>query len=495
MKISRIILSAFILTVFVSSCDLETEPQTLKTIDGLLNEPGGIVTATNGTYALFKDVLPFAGQDFGDSRNDYTRHLYQMSEFATDNVMYTQFSVDPLYNVFTREHIPNLGNSSYFWFIAYRMMLGANLIIGYADDNGLEGSDAATDQIIGENYFLRAVTTFDLLRFYAMPYSHGTDNLGVILRRSASEPGTKARATVGEGYESVVEDLLKAEELMTDDESRGVEFGSKLAAQALLSRVYLYMEQNDKAIEYADKVIGNSVGVTLASRDGYVDNFANTSSSSESIFVIKFTQIDGRGKNGSIGSMYYDDGANGGWGEVFASETFLDLIRPNAEDVRNDLIQSTGGLKNGFDIHYILKFTGQEGIVNLSSPQYLRLSEIYLNRAEAAAKIGRDQDALNDVNTIRARAGLATDKQYTLSNLGSKSVLDVVLEERRLEMAFEGHRGFDQIRNKRDLNRDYTGVHLENGDTRVVIPWDDDRWAFFIPTSELVTNPDCEQNP
>ncbi len=493
MKTMKIFKTFLMITLVLSfsACELEIEPQTKATINNLLNEPGGIQTATNGNYALFKDVLPFSGQGFGDSRNDYTRHLYQMSEFATDNVMYTQFSVDPLYLVFTREHNSGQGNSSYFWFIAYRMILGTNLIIS----NATEGESPEIDQLIGENYFLRAVATFDLLRFFAMPYSHGTESPGVILRRSDDEPNIKARATVGESYEAVISDLLKAEELMDNSQSRGVEFGSQIAAQALLSRVYLYMEDNDKALEYADKVIGNSIGVTLADRGSYVDNFANSSSSSESLFVLKFTQQDGRGKNGSIGSMYYDDGNNGGWGEVFASETFLDLIRPNTEDVRNDLILTTGGLKNGYDIHYILKFTGQEGIVNLSSPQYLRLSEIYLNRAEAHAKLGSDALALADVNTIRTRAGFAADKLYTAGNLGSRSVLDVVLEERRLELAFEGHRGFDAIRNKRDLNRDYTGVHLENGDTRLVIPWDDERWAFLIPEIELVTNPDCVQNP
>lgn len=491
MKTMKIFKQFLLITLVLSfsACELDIEPQTKATINNLLSEPGGIETATNGNYALFKDVLPFSGQGFGDSRNDYTRHLYQMSEFAADNVMYTQFSVDPLYLVFTREHNSGQGNSSYFWFIAYRMILGTNLIIS----NAPEGESPEADQLIGENYFLRAVATFDLLRFFAMPYSHGRDNPGVVLRRSDDEPNIKARATVGESYDAVIEDLLKAEELMDDSQTRGVEFGSKLAAQALLSRVYLYMENDEKAIEYANKVIENS-SVRLADRSAYVDNFANASSSPESIFVLKFTQADGRGKNGSIGSMYYDDGNNGGWGEVFASETFLDLIRPNTEDVRNDLILTTGGLKNGYDIHYILKFTGQEGIVNLSSPQYLRLSEIYLNRAEAYAKSGSDDLALNDVNTIRTRAGLPSGKLYDAGNLGGRSVLDIVLEERRLELAFEGHRGFDLIRNKRDMNRDYTGIHLENGDTRTVIPWDDDRWAFLIPEIELITNPDCEQN-
>jgi hypothetical protein len=281
---------------------------------------------------------------------------------------------------------------------------------------------------------------------------------------------------------------------MSDDQSRGVEFASKLAAQALLCRVYLYMEDDDKAIEYANKVINNSVGVSLADNANYLDNFANTPSSSESIFVIKFTIQDHRAKNGSIGSMYYDDGNNTGWGEVFASETFRDLLGQYPEDIRNQLILSTGGTKSGYPIHYILKFSGQDGVVNLASPQYLRLSEIYLNRAEANAKLGNDQAALDDVNLIRQRAGLSGAALYTTGTLGGRTVLDIVLEERQMELAYEGHRGFDLVRNKQDMRREYIGIHQENGDTRPVIPWDDNRWIFYIPTIELTTNPECSQN-
>ncbi len=487
MKFFKIALTLVVLSI--TGCDLDPQPSNLSTIDVLLNEEGGIQTATNGNYALLKDVLGFRNTA-PNLNNDYTRHLYQMSEFASDNVMYTQFSTDPLYLVFTREHFPDMENSSYFWFIAYRIILGTNLII----DNAPEGVNAASDQLIGENYFLRAMATFDLLRFFAKPYSHGISNPGVVLRTSLSDPSLKARSTVGECYDQVVSDLLKAEELMDDAESRGVEFASRLAAQALLSRVYLYMEENDLALEYADKVINNSVDVTLSPNGEYLDNFANTPTSSESIFIFKFTLQDHRGKFGAVGSMYYDDGNGNGWGEVFTSQAFQDILEENPEDIRNNLVQDLAPLtKNAYPIRYILKFSGQEGVVNMASPQYLRLSEIYLNRAEANAKLGNDQDALDDVNVIRARAGLSGADLHTTGNLGAKSVLDVVLEERRLELAYEGHRGFDLVRNKRDMVRDYEGIHTEIGDT--TIPWDDDRWVFMIPTGELFSNPEVEQNP
>ncbi|SMD32830.1 Starch-binding associating with outer membrane [Reichenbachiella faecimaris] len=476
--------------IFQSACELEIEPTDKLSTEVLLSIDDGIDVATNGNYDLLKVTQGFRGAG-PNLNNAYVRHLYQMGEFSGDNVMYTQFSSDPLYLVFTRNHVNTQENSAYIWYIAYKLMLGANSII----ENSVEGESGETDHIIGENYFLRALVTFDLLRFFAQPYSHGRDNLGVVLKKSASSPAVQSRSTVGECYDSVVGDLLKAVDLMGQSKHRGVEYASKEAAWALLSRAYLYMEDNDKAIEFADNVISSS-RFSLAGNGVYLDNFANTQNSTESIFIIKHINPDDhKGKQGSIGSMYYDDGNGTGWGEVFVSQTFLDLIQQHPTDVRNDLIVINGNLKNGYPIRYITKFSGQEGVVNLASPQYLRLSEVYLNRAEAYAKNGNDTDALTDVNVIRARAGLTGTALYTLANLGGRSVLDIVLEERRLELAYEGHRAIDQFRNKRDLDRSYEGIHLAEGETTQTIPWNDPRNIFYIPQGEISYNPACEQNP
>ncbi len=476
----------FVVLFVLASCDLNVDSSNKQTIGNVFSREIGVKIATDGSYALLKDVLEFRGVE--NRNNTYVRHLYQLSEFAGDNVMYTQFSSDPLYLVFTRNHVVSQENTSYFWFLAYKVILGANLVIKNAE----EGLNQNTDQLIGENYFLRAMAEFDLLKFYAFPYTHGVDNPGIIIKTNPTSPQEQERATVGQSYDQVVSDLLKGAELM--NANRGNEYASKEAAWALLSRVYLYMEKNDLAIEYADKVI-NSSRFSLATREAYIDNFANTAQSPESIFIIKhIAPQDDWGKNGSIGSMYYDDGNNAGWGEVFVSQTFLDLIQQHPEDVRNDLILITGKKKNGFPVRYVLKFSGQDGIVNLASPQYLRLSEMYLNRAEAKAKIGMDAEAIADVNTIRVRAGLSGNALYDASNLGGRSTLDIVLEERRLELAYEGHRSFDQFRNKRDMDRSYEGIHLLPGESTQIIPWDDKRNIFFIPDEELNTNPDCVQN-
>lgn len=472
-----------------SSCQLELNPTDKLTPATLFSKYEGIENATVGNYAALKDVLNFEGQE--DLRNTYVRHLYQMTEFPSDNVMISGSTTDNLYICFTRAHFPQMKNSTYFWWVAYKIILGTNLVI----ENTKQGTDAKTDQLIGENYFLRAMAQFDLLRLFATLPVLGKEKPGIILKTSSSDSAIEARSTVSESYTQVINDLLKAEQLMT--QSRGKEFASREAAWALLSRAYLYTQEYEKSIEFANKVI-NSQKFSLASTSNYIDNFHNTQNSTESIFIIKHNLQDDKG-TGAIGSMYLTDQALG-WGEVYPSESFRKLININSEDIRNKLIKpdldESGKIRFRnviYPKYFITKFSYQNGVVTLSSPQYLRLSEVILNRAESYAQLGKKSEAIADVNLIRTRAALSGPKLYNSNT--TNSVIDIVLEERRLELAYEGHRIFDLIRNKKNIDRSYPGLHLDNGTTNQIIKYDDKRNIYLIPLGELLINPSCIQNP
>src|SRR5699024_10483308 len=110
--------------------------------------------------------------------------------------------------------------------------------------------------------------------------------------------------------------------------------------------------------------------------------------------------------------------------------------------------------------------------------------------------MGNYQQAIDDVNLIRKRAGLSGDALYSVNNLKwNDSVLDVVLQERRLEFAFEGLRKFDLLRNDRSIVRNYPGTHLDPGESTQVIQPDDPRIVFYIPENEIELNPNLKQNP
>jgi hypothetical protein len=100
------------------------------------------------------------------------------------------------------------------------------------------------------------------------------------------------------------------------------------------------------------------------------------------------------------------------------------------------------------------------------------------------------------VNLIRQRAGLSGEALFSETNMhGYADVLDVVLDERRLELAWESLRKFDVFRNKRTMVRNYPGTHLASGATTQEIAYTDPRVVFFIPEQEIILNPKLTQNP
>jgi len=135
----------------------------------------------------------------------------------------------------------------------------------------------------------------------------------------------------------------------------------------------------------------------------------------------------------------------------------------------------------------------QEDVPHLWSPVVSRLAEMYLNKAEAYAKMGNTTMALENVNIIRTRAGIPTYGSEADFPAG-KMLLDVVLDERRLELAYEGHRKNDVFRNDRTMDRRYPGTHLNGNNPYFEIPPTADRVVEYIPESQIIVQPSLVQN-
>ena len=142
-------------------------------------------------------------------------------------------------------------------------------------------------------------------------------------------------------------------------------------------------------------------------------------------------------------------------------------------------------------MYYINKFSYQDGDPMLSSPIICRWGEVILNRAEAYAHMGgKDAEALADVNVLRTRAGIPADGLFAAGKMhGYKTALDVVLDERRLELAFEGFRTHDLTRNKLDIDRRFPGAHPWQ-----VVPYNHDHLIYPIPNNEWTVS-GIQQNP
>ena len=147
-------------------------------------------------------------------------------------------------------------------------------------------------------------------------------------------------------------------------------------------------------------------------------------------------------------------------------------------------------LRTGYTIPmvFISKFSYQDGNPMLSSPVFCRWGEVILNAAEAYARNDNDAKALEYVNVIRTRAGIPT---YAVGNLqGYANVKDIVMDERRLELAWEGHRHFDMCRNKLPMDRRYAGAQPYKivdtaNEPHIIYPIPNNEWTV----SGLTQNP------
>lgn len=489
-----------VLTLSSVSCEQYFEPATSINEESALTNAADVQTATIGTYAVLLNAA-------------YVRSVHFLMEYPSDEVAQGQSSADDLTRAYRYNHINTSGHCTNFWSQAYKVIAAANKIIAYVPND----AETQLRQLKGENLYLRAMMHFNLVRVFGRPYTqNGGNNPGVPLlldHLTEEQQLTISRSSVKEIYDSVIADLILASELMSED--KACSFASKEVALALLSRVYLYKGDNENAITYANLVI-NSGRYKLLEGSEYTGYFKSApAGNQETIFAIHHTKVQDRGFS-SLGSMYFSGDAAGnplgqggsGWAEIYASKKFKDFVDSNPQDLRRNFI--TPFILNGelqfnqrlvpvTPMYYINKYSLQEGVINLSSPVYLRLAEMYLNRAEANAKLGNTQLALDDVNLIRQRAGLSGSQLYTPGSLGTKSVLNVVMEERWLELAFEGHRSYDLFRNNLPMERNYPGTHsLNNTPTtninQTVLPTDD-RVVFFIPQAEVDRNPNLTQNP
>ena len=317
------------------SCNLDKFPSDALSSESM-KDPSNSTVVTDGTYAMFKAILMYDGMVY--SANSYVRHYFQMAEFRGDNITLCGYTTDPLNSAIIYKDVSTEGNTGYFWWIAYKILFSANAMIDAIPEDG----DAVSRHILGENYFIRAVVHLHLLQIYSFPYSHGRDNLGVVLRTSTDCSETH-RSTVGECYDQVEADLKKAAELMKGGSRRGNNgYASYEAAIGILSRVYLYEERWQDCIDVVDEVLAGADPASKLDPD-YENLFWNSKTSKEVLWCVAMIPSDWTDQKGSMGSMFYSYSSEtgttagpgaGGWGEIYYSQPLIDLFNRYPQDLR-----------------------------------------------------------------------------------------------------------------------------------------------------------------
>lgn len=553
------------------ACDIDRLPTTSMAGEEIQKDPADKLEAlVNGMYAQLKV---------------WSDPMHRLGEYAGDNIMIRGSSTDAFYEFISYSRTPNNYRLQNFWDYGYKAIAQASNIIKMIP----ESSDAEVNNKLGECYFVRGMMYFYLVRAFGRPYYQAPDkNLGVPIVNGTPDNITSDlhladRATVEQTYEQAISDLKKAETLLTVNQ--GSSYASKGAAEALLSRVYLYMsgtyenpnkEYAQLAVDYATKVI-NSGDYSLLPRDEFMKyNTYSPNDNKESIFVIRrvASEFSGYDHYYGIGGMYSNIGGMG-WGEMYASAKYIDLlnetgrndwrpehkvivdaranfIEPQYDDPKKEVfrfikydnattlnyaqlpvtrnedkvtcsetdkdnntttyeltpidakqeiysINYKGKTYQGvlddyinlnrvYPMFYIVKCSREGEESQLHSPVISRLGEIYLNRAEAYAKLGKYDEALKDLNLIRERS--IPGAGYT--SLDASNAPERIDKERQLELAYQAERSYDVFRNGGTLTRHYPGPHKQFEDIKAT----DYRVTYYIPQDAINSYPGTlTQNP
>nr|WP_291727554.1 RagB/SusD family nutrient uptake outer membrane protein [Bernardetia sp.] len=445
---------AVTLLVTTTSCDdfLDVQPEQELSDDQVFSSLDAAESAVLGMYDRMQTL------------EYYGRNAIVIPDLMADNTLITPENSNRFIPFYSYNIVATSGDVRDLYTRAYQTIKAANNILQNIDNleaNGAE-NEAKRNSLKGEALFGRAIAHFDLVRLMGRPYIDDNGaSLGVPLVLS-SEDEFNGRATVAEVYAQVIADLEAAVPLLSFTSPYRI---SDDAANAYLSRVYLYKGDNQKAIDAANKI----GGFELLSGEAYVNSWAS-SGSSEEIFTLKFVAAENRGAN-NLGNIFVP----AGYGDVRPTNDLINIYPEG--DIRLSFIRPEDGDE------YSFKFGGESGIFGLSSPRIIRYAEVLLNRAEAQAKLGNFSAALADVNSIRVARGASALSSVTV---------DDILEERRRELAFEGHRLFDLTRNGKGVNRiensNLAGAPSEIGfnDPKIILP---------IPEREIDANPVLEQNP
>lgn len=405
-----------------------------------------------------------------------------------------------------------------FWPRLYQVVRGANETLRELEV--LDEQDAGVkEEIEARARFIRAFAYYHLVRLFGdVPYLDETT--------TTAEASIAEKTSVDLIYESIIADFIYAKQWLPDSRTNRALPG-KAAAGAYLASVYLTREEYQLAYDEATDVIDNAGRYNLALEPDYRNIFhaVNTDFSLEPIFIIDFvgTNVNDESRDylaaftGFFGQATYYP--SGGWSVMVPAQAVYDTWDDG--DYRKQVCFDAEALDNDGNVipftnyssldgrnanrPHISKYTAMAGDLpqantsgrdSHSNYQLMRFAEVLLIAAEAAVEIGRSAEADEWINMIRERArnGDGSGTPSTVpSDISGATVADV-LEERRLELAFEQKRWYDIVRRKMgDEVFGPNGFETELQGTQNFDPSRD--YLLPIPPLEITNNPSLTQNP
>nr|WP_321232735.1 RagB/SusD family nutrient uptake outer membrane protein [uncultured Psychroserpens sp.] len=403
----------------------------------------------------------------------------------------------------------NNGYTFGIWSTNYGAIGMANRIIAAAETLDRAENPDLYDHVLGQAYAIRAFSHFKILTYFSTDYTNDAALAGLLLTEPTSDIfASVARATNGEFYAQINADLNMASSLIngTDADTSGFTFMGQDFITALRARMAAYRGQYAAADGFAASLL---MDYPIANQAQYFSMY-DDADFTEVIFSLERAEGDtyagqGTGGGGRVGSLwaFIDASAGGGPFMEISRSTFnimngtSDIRLPRSVNLAESSIDAGYASNPNFlndDVLLVFKYPGSGVQPLLNDLKEFRSAEMLLIRAEAAA----------DANQLGVAAGFI--KQLRDARFGTPQPLPAytsqteafggILDERRLELLFEGHRWVDLKRlgerGNRAMDRDakecsiLAGCTLGNGDHRFTLP---------IPITETTANSAAEQNP
>ena len=430
----KILISAT-LCVLLAGCKkefLEIPAKTALSTSVFFTTQNDFQQAINGAYAPLRGLYGGANGAWamGELRSDNTTYKYNSNDRGTISAEFVKDFTDDSSN-------PVPANKYYS---NYTVIARVNQILDQIDAISFDAN--VKNNIKGQAYFLRAFAYFDLVQYFGSVPLHLKS---VTTLNETSLP----LSTVDEVYTQIVADAKQAASLLPNKATQEAGRVTSGSANTLLGNVYIVQKKWAEAETALKAVSGYSL------LPGYADVFDPAKkNNAESIFEIQFKE----GPDGFASNFFYtflaqpisaaEVTAVTGIPEVARTIEGYNIPTPDiiAAYEANDLRKaaSIGTLAaNGVNYPYIKKYAHPHALTNNTNDDWpvYRYAEVLLFLAEATNEQSRPADALVYLNQVRLRAGLGNS---TAS--GQPAVRDAILQERRIELAFENKRWLDLVR-------------------------------------------------
>lgn len=426
------------LTLCLGACNkdvIELTPQSLLTTTDFYKTAKDIDGAVLGIYSSYQARMP----------RDWT-----ILEMPTDNMHTTgYFAIGGLPELNDLVFSPTNPLLAAFWQSTYNGIFRANSVLVNID-TPIDYKATQKEQFVGEAKFMRSLFYFNLVRIFG-----GVPKVTSLLSIDAGK--AMPRATEDEIYSLIIEDLKAAIANLPLKGNIATGRTSKGSAVALLAKVYVYRKDWANAKIYLDMM--PEFGYQL------LPDFADLwkldkEDNNEVVFAIKYIG----GTNGHTLSSdfipYLGVAGIASAGNENAFPSWSLHKKYETGDSRKaatitEFWKSPTGPPAAPAIWY--PYVSKYGVTHTQNSSGLdlpviRYADVVLLNAEVLYRLNQPDQALIELNKVRARAFKGTSKNYLMSDISTlETFMDKLLLERQLEFAFENERWFDLVRTGRFL--------------------------------------------